>query len=221
MPPAFTTISTTSAADLREEWANVLSHGLGFLAAAAALPVAWQAGWLTHQPVSVLGGGIFALTMALVFGVSAVYHALPDRNRAKAWLQRADHAVIFLFIAGSYTPFALHELGSPSGRAAFAAVWTLALVGTVAKAAGRLRDMLRSTLLYVLMGWLAAAAALPVMERLSAIELLLVFAGGGAYMLGAVFFLIDRRLRYSHFVWHLFVLAGSGCHFAAAVQHLA
>lgn len=221
MPSAFTTISTTSAADLREEWANVLSHGLGFLAAAAALPVAWQAGWLTHQPVSVLGGGIFALTMALVFGVSAVYHALPDRNRAKAWLQRADHAVIFLFIAGSYTPFALQELGSPSGRAAFAAVWTLALVGTVAKAAGRLRDMLRSTLLYVLMGWLAAAAALPVMERLSATELLLVFAGGGAYMLGAVFFLIDRRLRYSHFVWHLFVLAGSGCHFAAAMQHLA
>jgi hemolysin III len=149
-----------------------------------------------------------------------VYHALPP-GRAKAWLCRADHAAIFLFIAGSFTPFALRNLHTVAGLAGFGLVWALALTGIACKAGGRLRSPLRSTLLYVALGWVAAAAALPTLAVLSAGEIALIAAGGAAYMVGAVFFLIDHRLRYSHLVWHLFVLAGSGCHFAAALQHLA
>jgi hemolysin III len=158
--------------------------------------------------------------MMLCFLASTVYHALPQ-GQAKRWLCRVDHAAIFLFIAGSFTPFALRNLDTTAGLAGFCLVWALALTGIVCKAGGRLRSPLRSTLLYVALGWVAAAAAWPTLAVLSARELVLIAAGGTAYMVGAVFFLIDHRLRYSHFVWHLFVLAGSACHFTAAVQHLA
>lgn len=205
---------------LCEEVANALSHGLGCLLAAASLPVLLAGGWLPARPLSVLGASVFALTMMLCFLASTVYHALPP-GRAKHWLCRVDHAAIFLFIAGSFTPFALRNLDTDAGLAGFALVWALALTGIACKAGGWLRCPLRSTLLYVALGWVAAAAALPTLAVLSANEILLIAAGGAAYMVGAVFFLIDHRLRYSHFVWHLFVLAGSGCHFTAAVQHLA
>ncbi|MBK7262449.1 MAG: hemolysin III family protein [Rubrivivax sp.] len=205
---------------LREEAANALSHGLGCLLAAASLPVLLASGWLPARPGSVVGAAVFALTMTLVYLASTVYHALPP-GRAKQWLNRVDHAAIFLFIAGSFTPFALRNLDSDNGLVAFGLVWLLALLGIVCKAGGGLRCPLRSTLLYVALGWVAAAAALPTLAVLSAGQILLIAGGGAAYMVGAVFFLIDHRLRYSHFIWHLFVLAGSGCHFTAALQHLA
>jgi hemolysin III len=212
--------SATPAPSLREEIANALSHGLGFLLAAAALPVVLASGWLPASPERLAGAAVFAVTMTLCFLASTVYHALPP-GRAKRWLHRIDHAAIFLFIAGSFTPFALRNLHTGSGLAAFGLVWLLALAGIACKAGGRLRCPWRSTLLYVALGWLAAAAALPTLAVLSPHEIALLAAGGAAYMVGAVFFLIDHRLRYSHLVWHLFVLAGSSCHFAAALQHLA
>jgi hemolysin III len=216
--------STAPATDvpqtLREELANAWSHGLGFVLAAAALPVGLSAGWVPERPGGVLGTGVFASTMMLVFLASTVYHALPS-GRAKRWLHRADHAAIFLFIAGSFTPFALQDLHTPEGLARFALVWALALAGVACKARGRLYCPWRSTLLYVALGWLAAAAALPALASLSTLQVELVLAGGAAYMVGAVFFLLDHRLRYSHFIWHLFVLVGSSCHFVATLQHTA
>lgn len=215
MPP-----TTPSTQTLREEVANALSHGLGLLLALASLPVLAAAGWLPARPGGVLGTSVFALTMMLVFLSSTVYHALPP-GRAKGWLQLVDHAAIFLFIAGSFTPFALRNLDSTQGQLGFALVWVLALTGIGCKVSGRLQGALRSTLLYVAMGWVAAAAALPTLEVLTADEIALIAAGGVAYMVGALFFLLDHRLRFSHLIWHLFVLAGSGCHFVAALQHLA
>lgn len=210
----------TTTPTLREEVANALSHGLGLLLALASLPVLAAAGWLPARPGGVLGTSVFAVTMMLVFLSSTVYHALPA-GRAKAWLQVVDHAAIFLFIAGSFTPFALRNLDSTQGQLGFVLVWVLALTGIGCKLCGRLQDALRSTLLYVALGWVAAAAALPTLEVLTAQEIALIAAGGAAYMVGALFFLLDHRLRFSHFIWHLFVLAGSGCHFVAALQHLA
>jgi hemolysin III len=210
-------MTATPSPSLREEVANALSHGLGLLLALASLPVLAAAGWLPARPGGVLGTAVFALTMMLVFLSSTVYHALPP-GRAKAWLQLADHAAIFLFIAGSFTPFALRNLDSAQGQLAFALVWVLALTGIGCKLSGRLQGALRSTLLYVALGWVAAAAALPTLEVLTADEIVLIAAGGAAYMVGALFFLLDHRLRFSHLIWHLFVLAGSGCHFVAALQ---
>ena len=208
-----------NAQSLREEIANALSHGLGFVLALASLPTVLAAGWLPTTPASLIGASVFTLTMMLVYLASTVYHALPP-GRAKRWLHRADHAAIFLFIAGSFTPFALRNLHTEVGLAGFALVWALAMLGIVCKASGRLRCPLRGTLLYIALGWVAAAAALPTLAALSAQQIVLIAAGGAAYMIGAVFFLLDHRLRYSHFIWHLFVLAGSGCHFVATLQHL-
>jgi hemolysin III len=161
MPPA------TPAPSLREEIANALSHGLGFLLAAASLPVLLAGGWLPARPGSVLGAAVFALTMMLCFLASTVYHALPP-GQAKRWLCRVDHAAIFLFIAGSFTPFALRNLDTTAGLAGFCLVWALALTGIACKAGGRLRSPLRSTLLYVALGWVAAAAAWPTLAVLTA-----------------------------------------------------
>jgi hemolysin III len=156
--------------------------------------------------------------MILMYLISTLYHALP-LGRAKLWLNRCDHAAIYLFIAGSYMPFLLGVLRGPSGWALFGAVWGAAALGVAAKLFNRLRHPLWSTGLYVAMGWMAAIAAVPLYERMSAGGLTWLVVGGVAYTAGAVVFLFDSKLRFAHFVWHLFVLAGSACHFFAALWH--
>jgi hemolysin III len=150
--------------------------------------------------------------------VSALYHALPP-GRAKFIANRLDHAAIYVFIAGSYTPFALGPLRGAWGWSLFGVVWGLAALGVYFKLRNRLRHPLWSTGLYVAMGWLALVAAVPILERIAQGGIVLLLAGGVAYTVGAVFFLYDNRLRYGHFVWHLFVLTGSTCHFVAVLQH--
>jgi hemolysin III len=161
---------------------------------------------------------VFSVSAMLLYFVSAVYHALPH-GRWKRRFNRLDHAAIFLFIAGSYTPFVLGPLRGAWGWSLFGVVWGLAVLGVAAKATDRLAHPLLSTSLYVGMGWLALVAIGPLVERVAPAGLLLLLAGGAAYTVGAVFFLLDHRLRYGHFVWHLFVLAGSTCHVFAALHH--
>jgi hemolysin III len=203
---------------LREEVANALSHGLGFLLAVASLPVLVVFASRQGSPVTVVSAVVFSVTMMLLYLVSAVYHALPP-GRWKRWFNRLDHAAIFLFIAGSYTPFVLGPLRGTWGWTLFGAVWTLAVVGIAAKAFDRLRHPGWSTGLYVALGWLALVAIEPMVERIAAEGLWLIVSGGVAYTVGAVFFLVDHRVRYAHFVWHLFVMAGSSCHFLAALWY--
>jgi len=200
-----------------EELANSLSHGIGFLGAVVSLPVlvsmALRRGDATLDVVACC---VFSLTMMLLYLTSTVYHALPD-GRAKQVCNRLDHAAIYLFIAGSYTPFALGALRGGLGWTLFGVIWTLATLGMLAKLFNRLSHPLASTLLYVGMGWIAVFAAGPLMKQVSATGVQLLIAGGVAYTLGALVFLLDSRLRYAHFVWHLFVLGGSTCHFLAAL----
>jgi hemolysin III len=208
----------TRAQTLREEVANALSHGLGFLLAVASLPVLVVFATRHGGKGSVVGAAVFSATMMLLYLASAVYHALPQ-GRWKEFFQRVDHAAIYLFIAGSYTPFVLGPLRGAWGWSLLGAVWGLALIGIVAKFLNRLVNPLWSTGLYVGLGWMALVAIVPLVERVAPNGLLLLLAGGLAYTVGAVFFLLDHRVRYGHFVWHLFVLTGSGCHFFAALWH--
>jgi hemolysin III len=198
-----------------EETANALSHGLGFLLAAAALPVLLNLAQ-RQGGAQVVGASVFLGTMMLVYFASAVFHALPE-GRAKQWFNRLDHAAIFIFIAGSYTPFALGPTQARWEWTLFGLVWGLAALGVLLKALGRLTHRLKSTALYVALGWVALVAVGPLLQRLPAHSLMLLAAGAAAYTVGAVFFLLDHRLRYGHFVWHLFVLTGSACHFFAAL----
>lgn len=201
---------------LGEEIANSVSHGIAFLLAVAALPV------LLHGcvedgagPLDVAAVSVFAATMMLLYLVSTVYHALPV-GRWKVAFSRVDHAAIYLFIAGSYTPFALGALRDGPGWTLLGVVWLLAVVGVVAKLLNRMRHLLWSTVLYVGMGWLAVFAAGPLLHSIAPAGIVLLLAGGACYTLGALVFLLDSRVRYAHFAWHLLVMGGSTCHFLAA-----
>jgi hemolysin III len=202
-----------------EEYANALSHGLGGIVAAALLPVLATVAARRGGAGEIVGVVLFAASMLLLYAVSTLYHALPA-GRAKQWMQRLDHAAIFVFIAGSYMPYALGALRGAWGWSLFGVVWALAAVGVAAKLLQRLRHPLASTALYLAMGWVALAAVPALLDRLDAPALTWLVAGGLAYSAGALVFLFDDRLRFGHFAWHLFVLAGSGCHVAAALHAL-
>jgi hemolysin III len=132
-----------------------------------------------------------------------------------------DHAAIYLLIAGTYTPFALGPLRGPWGWSLLGTIWGLALLGIVTKAAAGFRYPHVSTGLYVAMGWLGIIAAGPILARIPLAGVAWLVAGGLCYTGGVAFYLTDTRLRYGHAVWHLFVLAGSACHFVAVLWHAA
>lgn len=203
-----------------EEIANALSHGFGCLLAVAALPILVQGAAERGSAANVVAASLFASTMIVLYFVSTLYHALPS-GRAKVWLNRLDHASIYLLIAGSYMPFLFGVLSGAWGWSLFGVVWAAAALGVTAKLLDRLQHPLWSTGLYVAMGWVVLIAAAPLYERMSAEGLLWLVAGGLSYTVGAVVFLFDSKLRYAHFVWHLFVIGGSACHFCAALWHAA
>jgi hemolysin III len=206
------------AQTLGEEVANAVSHGIGLLLAVGSLPVLVQFSARHGGSASVIAASLFSATMILLYLVSTLYHALPA-GRVKVWLNRMDHAAIYVFIAGSYMPWLLGALRGPWGWTLLAIIWSAAALGVTAKLFNRLRHPLWSTGLYVAMGWVALVAIVPLVERVSGAGITWLFAGGLAYTLGAVVFLFDNKVRYAHFVWHLFVMAGSACHFCAALWY--
>lgn len=202
---------------LGEEIANSVSHGVALLAALVAAPILMVA----VSPLSaanIVGASVFAATMVLLYLASTIYHALPP-GRAKRIFVKLDHGAIYLFIAGSYTPFALGALSGPWGWTLFGLVWGLAALGVTLKAFDRLSHPWLSTGLYLVMGWLVLIAAVPLVERVPSAGLALLVAGGLSYTVGVIFFVLDSRVRYAHAVWHLFVAVGSGLHFCAVLGY--
>ncbi|HWD22537.1 MAG TPA: hemolysin III family protein [Burkholderiales bacterium] len=204
---------------LGEEIANSVSHGLGFLATLAAFPVLVMAAHQRGGTAAIVGAGVFATTMVLLYLTSTLFHALP-KSRAKRVFRILDHSAIFLLIAGTYTPFTLGVLRGDWGWTLFGLVWGLAVVGTVLKALGGVRYTTVSTWVYLAMGWLILVAAKTVWALVPGWGLFWLVAGGVAYTAGAVFFM-GERIRYFHFVWHLFVVAGTACHFIAVLWYAA
>ncbi len=209
----------TDLSTSREELANCLSHGAGFLAALAAAPLLVIAAASRGDAAGVIANSIFAATIVLLYMASTFYHAAPV-SPLKERLRKLDHAAIYLLIAGTYTPFTLGVLSGPWGWTLFGVVWTVAVLGVVFKLTAGIRFPRLSTAIYVLMGWLAVIAARPLVLRMPVEGLILLAAGGLAYT-GGVAFYASRRLRYGHFVWHLFVLAGTACHFFAVLWYAA
>jgi hemolysin III len=203
-----------------EELANSLSHGLGLIAALVATPFLVLHAARQGDAAFMVGASVFAATMVLLYLASTLYHALPV-GRAKRVFRVIEHSAIFLLIAGTYTPFMLGVLGGAWGWSMLGLVWGIAVAGVLLKALNRLTHPILTTSLYLLMGWLIVIAAEPLSERVPAAGLLWLIAGGLAYTVGVIFFALGARLRYGHFIWHLFVMAGTACHYFAVLGYAA
>ena len=201
---------------LGEEIANSISHGVGFLAAVAVTPVLIVKA-LPAGAASIAGASIFGATMMVLYLASTLYHAFPQ-SRTKRVFKIFDHGAIFLLIAGTYTPFTLGVLQGAWGWTLFGIVWSLAILGVVLKSTAGAGSGKLSTALYLAMGWLAVLAVKPLWLNMPAWGLIWLLAGGVMYSAGVLFFMADK-IRYTHFVWHLFVLAGTTCHVIAVLGY--
>ena len=202
-----------------EEIANSVSHGVALCAALAACPVLVVFALNRGDVAGIAGAIVFATTMVLLYFTSTLFHALP-RGRSKRRFQVLDHAAIYFLIAGTYTPFALGVLRGTWGWTLFWLEWSLAIAGTALRVFGGVRYTAVSTWVYLAMGWLILIAAEPALALVPNWGLFWLFAGGIAYTAGTVFFVADR-IRYFHFVWHLFVVTGTTCHFIAVLWYSA
>jgi hemolysin III len=201
----------------REELANAISHGVGFVASLIVAPILLSVAAERNSSGFFIGTIVFTTTLSLLYFSSMLYHAWPSQ-RGKSFWRVIDHSAIFLLIAGTYTPFGLGPLRNQGGLTMLGVVWVLALFGVVMKATrGTERHPKLSMSLYLGTGWLGIFLVRPVAFAIPLTPLLWLLAGGVAYTTGVLFF-VSKRLPYSHFVWHLFVLAGSSCHFVAVIS---
>ncbi|MBN8261129.1 MAG: hemolysin III family protein [Xanthomonadales bacterium] len=202
----------------REELANALTHGVGAAAALAGGAVLITLAALRGDGWVLAASIVFGVAMLLLYTASTLYHAV-SHPVAKGRLKVFDHCAIYLLIAGTYTPFTLVGLRGPTGWWLFGAIWSLALAGVVFKLfyTGRFRRL--STFIYIAMGWLVVVAAKPMFRALDGPTLAWLLAGGIAYTAGTAFYLRPHA-RWSHAIWHLFVILGSLCHYVAVVRHL-
>ncbi len=199
---------------LGEELANSISHGLGLVAGLIGAPVLMLAAWRGGDRFFFIGTAVFAGAMLLVYLGSTLYHAWP-RGTIKSVFQVIDHSAIFLLIAGTYTPFTLGPLRGAWGWTILALVWALASFGVILKSVhGTEKRKRLSMALYLGMGWLIVLAFRPLLQNVPLASLGWLVAGGLAYT-GGIYFFVSKRTRYTHFIWHLFVLLGTGCHFLA------
>lgn len=196
-----------------EELANSISHGIGLIAALVSTPFLIAYAVRRGDALVVAGVSVFAASVVLLYFASTLYHAWP-RGRGKQVLRLFDHAAIFLLIAGTYTPFVLGALRGPWGWTLGVLIWGLAVVGVLLKTVRGVLHPAVSLGLYMGMGWLMIIAVRPLWQRVPLPGLVWLALGGLAYTAGVAFF-TAKRLRYAHFVWHLFVLAGTACHFIA------
>ncbi len=199
-----------------EEIANTITHVVGSHLGAAALALLMWAAVLNGTQVAwkVTSGAIFGFSIILMYSVSSAYHAVSN-EKAKKVLHILDHTAIFFLIAGSYTPFCLVTLRPDHPLLAwtiFGIEWGATVIGILfkVKTTGKFRYV--STLAYIVMGWTALTAIVPLVRQLQGLGTMWLLIGGGLYTLGCAFYLW-KSLKFSHMIWHLFVLAGTICHF--------
>jgi hemolysin III len=205
---------------IAEEVANSVSHGIGFVAALIGAPILLVPALKEGQVGHVIGVLVFSCTMLLLYLTSSLYHALPP-GKAKHLFNTLDHSAIYLFIAGSYTPFTSGVLRGHGGFSIGLIIWSLAIMGVALKASGRLSHPVLSCGLYLMMGWLIFLGGRAMITRLSTPGIAWLLAGGIAYSIGVIFYVLAPRVRFSHLVWHLFVMTGTACHFFAVLWHAA
>jgi len=202
---------------LGEEIANCVTHGIGLIAALAASPFLIITSMQSGSTSAIIGASVFSATMVLVYFTSTLYHALPE-GMAKRRVRIIDHSAILLLIAGTYTPFTLGVLSGKWGTVLLITEWILAVIGISMHAKSGIRYRKFETMLYLIMGWLIIVAIKPLLIIMPLAGLIWLFAGGFSYTIGVPFY-AARQTRYSHLVWHIFVLGGTICHFMAVMHY--
>jgi len=218
MQPSLTRLKRIQS--VGEETANAVSHGMGLIAALIGTPFLIAQALRFGDTTFVVGVSIFCTTMIILYLGSTVYHALPV-GKAKRVFLTVEHSAIFLLIAGTYTPFTFGVLKGAWGWTLFGIVWGLAVVGIALKIFEKQQHLILTTSLYLLMGWVILIAIEPLMANMATAGLLWLLAGGLSYTIGVAFFATDSKLKYGHFIWHLFVIAGTTCHYFAVLWYAA
>jgi len=198
---------------------NSISHLVGAALAVAGTAVLVVLAARVGDPWKIVSFSVYGAMLVVLYVFSTLYHSV--RGRAKSVLRKFDHCSIYLLIAGSYTPFALVTLRGPWGWSLLGVIWGLAVVGITQEIWLAKGKRVLSLVIYVLMGWLALVAVLPLWQALTPQGFAWLLAGGVLYTIGIVFYAMEHKVRHGHGVWHLFVLGGSACHFITVLLHVA
>ena len=194
-----------------EEIANWVTHAVALLLSITAMALMVVYSTRFGNVYHIVSSAVFGTTLILLYSASTLYHFVPV-GRAKNVFQKLDHAMIYLLIAGTYTPYTLVNLRGPWGWSIFGVVWGVALTGLLLDIIMKKRLGWLSISLYLCLGWIIVIAVKPLMANLAGGGVVLLVAGGLFYSLGGIFYLW-KRLPFQHAIWHLFVIAGSLCHF--------
>jgi hemolysin III len=198
---------------------NSITHLLGVVLAIVGLIFLVVRAALTGDPWKIVSCSIYGGTLVTLYTSSTLYHSI--KGASKRVFQKFDHSAIYLLIAGSYTPFTLVTLRGSWGWSLFAVVWGLAVIGILQDILFAKRRGILSVIIYLLMGWIAMVAIRPLSRALPGAGMILLVAGGLFYTIGVIFYALDKKIIHSHGIWHLFVLAGSACHFFTIFLYVA
>jgi len=202
-----------------EERFNSISHGITALATIAGFVILVILGNSSEKSYTLFSSIIYGLSLVSLYTFSTLYHGLRN-EKAKKVFHILDHCGIYLLIAGSYTPVLLVSIGGTTGWVIFGVQWTVALIGIVMKIfyTGKFDNI--STLIYAIMGWMIVIKWQVLVDSIPSAALTLLLAGGISYTVGIIFYLIGTRIKFSHFMWHLFVIAGSLLHYIMIVEYV-
>ena len=202
-----------------EEWFNTISHGIAALASTVGFVLLVMLGNSSELNFTLFSAIVFGVSLVLLYTFSTIYHGARNEKTKKVF-QILDHCGIYLLIAGTYTPVLLVSIGGKTGWVIFGVQWTVAFIGLVIKIFYTGKFNLISTLMYAVMGWMIVIRWQDLVDAIPSAALTLLLAGGISYTVGIVFYLIDTRIKFSHFIWHLFVMAGSLFHFIMIVKYV-
>jgi len=202
----------------KEEFINVLSHGIGFLLSILALVILVISASLSGDVWHIVSFSIYGFSLVMLYLASTLFHSSKDLKRRKR-LNVFDHASIYILIAGTYTPYLLVTLRGPWGWSLFGIVWGFAILGVILKLFFTGRFRLLSSIAYVALGWIIIIAIKPLIQNLDSGGLFWLFAGGVAYTIGALLYML-KNMPYNHATFHIFVLIGSACHFISIYSYV-
>jgi hemolysin III len=198
---------------------NVISHLLGAIAAFTGLVMLVVLAARQGDVWKIISFSIYGASLVLVYTFSTLYHGL--EGKAKELFAELDHHAIYILIAGTYTPFTLVTLRGSWGWSIFAIVWSLAALGSLLELLSKKEQRILPVVIYLLMGWIILIALRPLLQVMPMKGFVWLLSGGLFYSVGVVFYALDDRVRYFHNIWHIFVLAGSICHYLTVLFFVA